>query len=161
VLLIAAVTGAGAATAAASGGFPPTIYPPPLHSRGGALAACPSPTGLRPVNLAATSGAVASASDYAHTSQALGLRASDRAWWPQVRSIWREGRPQLATEVVEGSGPLSRSDYSTIVRFSCGSSLVAKSILVLVGPPHMRCDACRSKLFFVNRRGRALLYYIY
>jgi hypothetical protein len=152
---------AGVATAAAARGFPSTTYPPPVHSRGGALTACPNPTGLEAVSHATVAAAVASAGRYDHTSRPLDLRASDRAWWSQVRSMWRTGRPQLANQVVEGSEPLSGTDYAAIVRFSCGSSLVSKSLLVVVGPPHQRCDACRSKLFFVSRRGHALLYYIY
>ncbi|MGH2849779.1 MAG: hypothetical protein ACRDLP_04105, partial [Solirubrobacteraceae bacterium] len=146
--------------AATPGGFPPAIYPPPVHSRG-ALPACPNPAGLEPINRELTSAAVASARRYDHTSQALDLRASDRAWWPQVRSMWHAGRPQLGHEIVDGSEPLGRSAYSTIVRSSCGSSLVSRSTIVVVGPPHARCAACRTHLFFLGRRGRALLYYLY
>jgi hypothetical protein len=162
-LLIAAATAAGAG-AAASAGLPLNIYPPPVHSRGGALSSCPNPAGLEPVTRTATAKAVASASAYDKTSRALDLRASDTSWWPQVRSMWRTGRPELVNEVVDGTELLSRSDLSTIVAFSCGGSLVARSILVGVGPRQWHppyCEACRTKLFFVDRRGRALLYYVY
>ena len=78
--------------------------------------------------------------------------------------MWRRrGKPAkgLENQVVDGSGPLPRSGYAVIAKFSCGQSLVSKSLQVIVGPRHMRCAACRSQLWFVDRRGRALLYYVY
>ena len=162
-VLIAATAGASVASgAAASGGFPPSIYPPAVHSRG-AVSACPNPEGLHPFTPPVTSAAVASASRYDRVSEAVDLRASDRAWWPQVRTMWRTGRPGKGVEnqVADGSEPLDRSGYAVIVRFSCGQSLVSRSLQVTIGPRHMRCAACRSQLFFVDRRGHALLYYVY
>jgi hypothetical protein len=162
-VLIAAAPGASVATATASGGLPPSIYPPPLRSRG-ALPACPNPAGLQPFNRNVTSAAVASANRYLQVSEAVDLHNSDPAWWPQVRAMWRRrGQPQpgLRGEVVDKSEPLRAALYSVLVRSSCGGSLVAKSLLVMVGPRHQRCAACRSNLFFLDRRGHALLYYTY
>ena len=162
-VLIAAPAGAGAASGAqASGGFPPSIYPPPVHGRG-AVSSCPSPEGLDPFTASVTSAAVESASRYDRVSEAVDLRASDRAWWPQVRTLWRTGKPAkgATNQVVDGSEPLGRSGYAVIARFSCGRPLVALSLQVTVGPRHMRCEACRSHLWFVDRRGHALLYYVY
>jgi hypothetical protein len=139
-----------------SGGFTRSIYPPPVRSRGGALTACPNPQGLQAVTAAAVTAAVKSATRFSPSSRAFDLRGSDRAWWPLIRRV-----PEPVNEVVDGSEPLTRSGYSVIVRFSCGSSLVSKSLEVTVGPRSARCDACRSQLFFVDRRGHALLYYVY
>jgi hypothetical protein len=162
-VLIAATAGAGVASgAAASSGFPPLIYPPPVHGRG-AVSSCPNPEGLDPFTASVTSAAVESASRYDRVSEAVDLRASDRAWWPQVRTLWHTGKPAkgAANQVVDGSEPLDRSGYAVIARFSCGKSLVSRSLQVTIGPRHMRCDACRSQLWFVDRRGHALLYYVY
>jgi len=155
-LLLAATVTVSVATAAASSGFPRSIYPPPVRSRGGALAACPNPVGLQPITAGARTAAVKSATRYSPTSRAFDLRGSDRAWWPLIRRV-----PASANEVVDSSEPLTRSDYSMIVRFSCGSSLVSKSLEVTVGPRNARCEACRSQLLFINRRGRTLLYYVH
>ena len=45
-VLISATVLTGVATAIASSGFAAAIYPRPVHSRGGALSACPNPAGL-------------------------------------------------------------------------------------------------------------------
>jgi hypothetical protein len=163
-ILIAATVGAGFASGAAGAGgaFSPSIYPPPVHSRG-AVAPCPNPDGLEPFSAPATSAAVASAGRYDKVSEAVDQRASDRAWWPQVRIMWRTGKPARGAddEVVDGSEPLSLSAYQVIAHAACGQSLVSLSLQVTIGPRRMRCDACRSQLWFVDRRGRALLYFDY
>ena len=162
-VLIAATAGTGVASGTASSRFPPSVYPPPVHGRG-AVSPCPNPEGLAPFTPSVTSAAVESANRYLQLSKAIDLRASDQAWWPQVRAMWRRrGKPAkgLENQVVDGSEPLDRSGYAVIARFSCGQSLVSKSLQVTVGPRHMRCAACRSQLWFVDRRGHALLYYVY
>jgi hypothetical protein len=159
--------GTGLARPGSSSQFPASVYPQPTHSRGGALAACPNPSGLQPFTRADTSAAVRSASRYGQASEALDIRSSDRAWWPQVRNTWRTRSPRHAgaSQTVSGpAAPASRSDYSMIVRFSCGHSLVARSLVVGVGPRQTHapyCEACISHLFFVDRRGHALLYFVY
>ncbi len=77
--------------------------------------------------------------------------------------MWRKRRPgaQVENEVVDGAERLAKSGYATIVRFSCGQALVARSLQVTVGPRNARCEACRSQLWFVDRRGHALLYFAY
>ena len=150
-----------AAGAATSRGFPPSIYPPPVHSRG-AVSPCPNPDGVELFAPSVTRAAVQSARRYDRVSEAVDLRASDRAWWPEVRTMWRTEKPgKGAGPVVDGSEPLDKSGYAVIVRSSCGKSLVKQSLQVTIGPPHMRCEACRSQLFFVDRRGHALLYNVY
>jgi hypothetical protein len=96
-------------------------------------------------------------------SEAVDLRDSDRAWWPAVRAVWRSGKPGngALNQVVDGSEPLSRSGYAVFARAGCAEALVPESLLVVVGPRDQRCAACRSQVFFVDRRGRALIYYIY
>ena len=123
----------------------------------------PNPDGLRAFTPLVTSAAIASAGRYDRVSEAVDLRASDRAWWAAVQALWHTGRPAKGAEdqVVDGAEALGRSGYAVIVRASCGNALVARSLQVTIGPRHTRCAACRSQLFFVNRRGHALLYYVY
>ncbi len=162
---VALATGAAAATARQ---FPVSVYPPPVKARaGGALAACPNPAGLERFNGTTTKLAVRIASSYGRISLAHDLRNSDRAWWSQVRHMWHSGKPseEALHQVVYGSGePLSKSPYAVIVRYSCGQSLVASSLTVRIGPRQTHppyCEACISSMFFVDRRGRALIYYLY
>lgn len=163
-LLIVAAAAFGGTAAGSSGSFPPSIYPAPVHSRGGALAACPDPAGLEAFTAAERASAAQIARSYGLVSEASDLGNSDRAWWPQVRSMWRRPRNAVGSEAIYGSGPASRSDYAVIVRYSCGQALVTKSLTVAVGPRQTHppyCGDCISQLFLVDRRGHALIYYIH
>lgn len=146
----------------------PSVYPPPVKAHpDGALGACPSPSGLEAFNARARKLAGAIAHSYGHASLAVDLRNSDRAWWPHVRAMWRWPAKERAEEVVYGFGTGSRysGGYSPLLVFSCGEALVTKTVGVGVGPRqsgHNRgCNACISTLFFVNRRGKPLIYYEY
>jgi hypothetical protein len=168
VWFVGIVSVVGVAAAAAASQFPVSVYPPPVKARAGsALTACPNPAGLERFNSRATKLAVRVAGTYQRISLAEDLRNSDRAWWPEVRHTWRSGKPskEALNQVAYGSGsPLSNNSYSVIVRFSCGQSLVARSLVVGIGPRQTHppyCSACISTLFFVDRRGRALIYYLY
>jgi hypothetical protein len=73
----------------------------------------------------------------------------------------REAWEGSDSQVIDGSEPLAKSSYEAIVRSSCGQSLVSRSLQVTIGPRNTRCDACRTQLFFVDRRGHALPYSVY
>lgn len=78
--------------------------------------------------------------------------------------MWRSGESGqgVDSQVVEGSQPGPHIAFAVIVRYACGSKLLAKSLTVGIGPRYRHgCDACVSSLFFVDRRGRALIYYLY
>jgi hypothetical protein len=51
------------------------------------------------------------------------------------------------------------------VSYSCGGRLIRRSLVVALAPaqpagePH--CEACVENFFLVDRRGRALIYFIY
>jgi hypothetical protein len=86
-------------------------------------------------------------------------RASSSQYPARRRSV-----AAAQARAIYGSGKLSWSAYSVLVRSSCGRALVGNSLIVDVGPrqthpPH--CYACVSTLFFLDRRGRALSYYLY
>jgi hypothetical protein len=91
------------------------------------------------------------------------LALSDRAWWPQVRREWKNNRHGTASWTVASTEPAAKAGgLGSIVSRSCGHALVPLSQLVVVKPVGAtNCVACQSHLFFVDRRGRALLYYIY
>jgi hypothetical protein len=68
-----------------------------------------------------------------------------------------------ATEAPYGPGyPLGNGEWGRLaVGRSCGQALVARSLSVVIGPhPRPDCD-CTRTLFFVDRRGRSLLYYVH
>jgi len=149
--------------AAAASQFPRSIYPGPLKSHGGGLDACPNPSGLESFTATTGKRAVQIAGSYDRISLAVDLRNSDRAWWPKVRALWRAGTPARgpANQVVDGSSLGSRIAYPGVVRYSCGSALVAKSLTVYLAPRQRHgCDACVASVFFIDRRGRALIYWL-
>jgi len=160
-ILVAVVVSA----AAAAEQFPPSVYPPAVKSHG-ILPGCPNPAGLEAFDASATRLALRGASAYDRESLQTDLRDSDRSWWSAVRAMWRTGKPEQAVtfQVVEGSQSLESSGYAPFVRSSCGRSLVAMSLIVDIGPREtatQHCEACISQLFFVDRRGHALVYYLY
>jgi hypothetical protein len=157
-----------AGIAAAAGGFPPSIYPSPVAAvPGHALALCPNRQGLDPFTSPAVRLALRAAASYGRQNLDTDLRNSDRAWWPQVRRMWRTGRPGtgLSNHVVLGSESTAQSAFAVFMGPACGSTTLRKSLMVTVGPsqagsaPH--CSACNSHLFFINRRGRPLIYFLY
>ena len=152
------------AAAVAAGGFAPSIYPAPVRSRGGALAACPNPSGLRTFDEAALERAFHVAAGFDEISEASDLRNSDRSFWPAVRRFWRGRKPGrgVLNQASYGSERGAKMAYAPIIRRSCGGGLVDVSLSIEVGPRvRHNCDACISSLFFVDRRGRDLVYYIY
>jgi hypothetical protein len=148
----------------AATGFAPSIYPAPLRSRGGALAACPSPSGLEQFDAAAVKRARTVAAKFDELSEASDIRNSDRAFWPSVRAMWRSHEPGrgVLNQAVYGDAKGTSMEYAPIVRRSCGSALVKLSLSVGVGPRvRHNCEACISTLFFVERRDHDLVYYLY
>jgi hypothetical protein len=162
-LVLASVV--GVATAATASRSAVSVYPRAVKARAGALAACPNPAGLEPFNSTTTTLAVHTARAYGHISLSHDLRASDRAWWPQARRKWSAGRPALGRSNVTGTSPLeTHGDLSSIIRRACGDALIPLTQLVgiiPIGQERTGCNACRSDMFFVDRRGRALIYYLY
>jgi hypothetical protein len=161
------VTGAAAIVGGAES-FPPSLYPPPVPAAPGhGLGLCPNPSGLETFTVRTARLALRVAATYDHKSLDTDLRNSDRAWWPQVRRMWASGHPGkgVAFRVVLGAEPTAKSAYAVFMGPACGASTLAKSLMVSVGPrqpvrgPH--CVACNSQLFFVDRQGRALIYYLY
>ncbi len=151
-------------TPGSSSQLPASTYPQPVHSRGGALAACPSPAGAERFTAAVRTAAITIAGRYDRVSEATDLRNSDRAWWPDVRRMWRSGSPGrgVSYQVVTGASVGPGIAYSGVIAYSCGRRLASDSLSVYLGPRRRHgCDACISSLFFVDRRGHPLIYYLY
>ena len=161
VVLVALTAQAGAQ----ANPYPASVYPSPVASKGQALSLCPSAAGLEPFDAAATSLARKAAGQYVRKSLGTDLRDSDRAWWPTVKRMWKSRTQDVAGRVVLGSEPAADNGYKVFLEPSCGSAIVRRSLIVTIGPdrsgPGPHCNACRSSLFFVDRGGRPLAYYLY
>jgi hypothetical protein len=153
-LLLATATAALAATAT----FPTRYYPAPVASKGGALSQCPSPAGLEPFSAASVKAAKLAAASYPSVNETAALALSDQANWPQVQRIWTNSSFAPNSQTVMSSEPLAKSAYGAVVRGSCGQALVPLTQLVITGTKGSKCIACQSRMFFLNRRGRVLVY---
>jgi hypothetical protein len=159
----ASAVDAGALLARTPGAGPD--YPPPVRSRGGALRLCPRAAGLVPFTAGARAAARSSSLSYGRVSLSRDLADSDRAWQPSVRAMWH-GHPPGASQDVRIRGVSGdATPYRVIVHRSCGGGLISRSLAVTVGPltqpGEAECEACAETLFFVDRRGRALIYFVY
>jgi hypothetical protein len=135
------------------------------------LTFCPNPSGLELFSAKARTGAIQAAEAYDRASLALDLHNTDRVWWPNVRKMWASGTAGNGftlngtdMQFVLGSAPVETNGYAVFMGPACGASTLAKSIMVGIGPSPSSgnvCNACRTSLFFVDRRGRPLLSYIY
>jgi hypothetical protein len=148
-------------------GFPNSIYPAPLPSATVALGACPNPAGLEPFDQQTQAAALRLLRTLAPNSLIAVLQQTDRSWWPNVATR----SPQVptgttATELISAE-PASQSPYSILVKSACGAQLLQDSLAVVVGPPGSNspgpayCDACRATVFFLNRSGHPLVYFLY
>jgi hypothetical protein len=167
--LLGALPALGLAAAGhAARGFPPRIYPVPVAAvPGHAVGLCPSHRGLAAFTTQATKLGVQQAQSYARSNLETDLRNADRAWWPEVRRNWRTGRPASASSrlVALGSEPAAQSGYAVFLRPACGTSTLKRSLMVTIGPsqagPGPHCNACNVHLFFIDRRGRPLVWFVY
>jgi hypothetical protein len=160
-----------AGIAGAAGGFPAPTYPAPVAAASGhGLALCPNPQGLQPFTSSTVKLARQAAARYDRKSLETDLSNADRAWWLEVRRMWRSGHPgkgffNYGRLVVLGAEPAAQSGFQVFMRPACGVTTLKRSLMVTIGPsragPGPHCDACDSHLFFVNRRGRPLIYYLY
>lgn len=153
------------AAAVASG-----VYLPPRHSGGGALRLCPSLAGLERFSSSTVRTAKAEVMRYGRVRKADDLAASDPAWQPSVRSMWdRRGfKPGHGPQFVLGptaATPVAKQSYGIIVRYSCGSRILSRTLEFTSVPGHRSqpptCGACRTTFFMIDRAGHPLIYFIY
>lgn len=139
------------------------IYPPPIKTvhRSAAIKFCPNPEGLEPFTKAIEASARRTVEDYGRASLATKLANSDRSWQPEIRATG-SNRTSPPHEEVVGSQSGTRSPYSIIVSYACGAGLVRKSLEVVTAPSrNAPCNACRTGFWIIDRRGRALIYFVY
>ncbi len=159
----------GVAAAANASQFPVSVYPPPVKARPrGAFKYCPSPERLARFASATRASARAAVQDYGRISLAHDLADSDRSWQAEVRAMWlgkpASRQPESTARVVDVTAATANA-YSLIVRYACGGALVRHSLTVTTAPKQASgerpCQACRTTFFLIDRRGRALIYFVY
>ena len=143
------------------------LHPSPVKARPGhAVALCPNPSGLQVFTSVALQRAAREADAYGRRSLAVDLAKTDRAWWPHVRALWKtQAARKRSTDVVLGSEPATRSGFAVFLRPACGAATLKRTLMVTVGPSQTgsgaHCNACNAHLFYVERRDRPLLWFIY
>lgn len=157
-VLIASSASASQPVRAAAGS---KYQPPPVKSKGGALALCPNPRGLEKFSAGVVRLAMEDALSYGTKSLESDLGHSDRAWWPEVRRLWQStaNRKGLKNQRVDGRQMGVHIAYASVVRASCGLGLVIKSLSIGVGPRPSDCNDCVASMFFVDRLGRPFVYW--
>jgi hypothetical protein len=168
-LVVAALLVVGAQAAAdAAARLSPSVYPAPVpvvHT--GALSSCPNPRGLVPFTPTAVHAAAFEAGDYLRVSLAAERRASDRSFWSSIQ-------PRTAgSRQVSWDGPFAAEPASgatgpghLIIGHACGAPLLRRTETVEIVPLQaddqpQTCLACRTRLFYIDRLGHALLYFVY
>jgi hypothetical protein len=147
------------------------VYPAPIRSRNhNLLKACPSMRGLSAATRAnAGNQAAAVTRQFESVSLASDLRDSDRALWPNIVRDWNDGDaragprdvPILYSARLADHRPrgLGAPNPRTSVTNACGSSLAARSWVVVAGPPNG--PALQGAFVFLVRRSHPLLYFVY
>jgi hypothetical protein len=131
-------------------GFPVARYPRPTRS-------CPSLQGLRPFGTRVRGSALKTAARVDIDPLWNGLRLSDRAWWPGLYQGQNDGLYEGGRHRVIEFGSAAADPYSSGVARACGSALVRLSLAVVIG--HSGYSDQVSHLYFLDRRGHALLYW--
>lgn len=146
--------------------FPPSVYPPSMTAaHNGALGRCPSESGVEAFAPALRAHVRPIVATYGRVDEQTDLKNSDRAWWPQVTKLWKLHRGRNTSTLVRKIEPASKSPYALIVRHSCGSNVLGRSLAVTAIPPPAPyakpCSACAITVFFLERRGHPLIYYVH
>lgn len=123
----------------------------------GMTTGCPSPTGLQSFGAAARNAAVRAAEIVDMAPFDRGVALSDPSWWSGFYTDQIDGRYGIGRHHVYTLGPASADPYSAALVRRCGAALVRRSIAVVVG--HGVYSDQVSHMFFLDRNGRALLYW--
>jgi sugar lactone lactonase YvrE len=140
-------------------GFPASVYPPALPSRGSDLPACPGTSGLKAFGPVAVEKALAEARELNSTRRSFygDLRFTDRAWWPSLFGEWAWSGYERGPHAVDSHSLASHDIFSAAVAQACGKQLVRDSLVVVVGPSSYSSQV--SHLYFLDRRGQPLVYF--
>jgi len=116
---------------------------------------------------AAVANAVQEAGDFPNASNATERLASDRSFWPRLHGS-KPGFGLIATDTFSpephvGVGVGGPAFY--LIERSCGSRVVKATESVVLVPLQpdgqaQNCD-CRVSLFYIDRQGHAMLYFLF
>jgi hypothetical protein len=123
----------------------------------GMTTGCPSPAGLRAFDASARTSAIHAAQVVDIPPFDRGLRLSDPSWWAGFYTDQIDGRYEIGRHHVYSVGPASADPYEAAVAHRCGAALVHDSLAVVVGRGVYSDQV--SHMFFLDRNGRALLYW--
>ncbi|MGH2972925.1 MAG: hypothetical protein ACRDLE_12510 [Gaiellaceae bacterium] len=118
---------------------------------------CPSLAGLRAFDSAAHEEAIRIAQTVDIVPFARGLQLTDRSWWTGFYTYQIDGRYQSGRHHVYSVGPAAADQYSSALVRRCGAALVRNSLAIVVGRGVYSDQV--SHMFFLDRNGRALLYW--
>jgi hypothetical protein len=128
-----------------------------------ALLVCPSSKGLAPFTARTKTAADQEAATFDRLSLKADLHVSDQSWWPQVREMWKaqQASPELQLSgTVRPGVPLAQTAYSVLIPTKCGRKLGEDSLMVTFLPLRQPTST-GTELFFRDRDGRVLVYFVY
>ncbi len=166
--LVTAGTGVGAVAAAnqTGTGYSPLIYPSPVAAaHEGALSTCPNPRGLVPFTSSTVRAAAREAGDFGQATRQAERLVSDRSFWSTLRESGPHPLGQGQHDVAQPASGTTGPGH-LIIGHSCGSRLLRDTETVVLIPLQpdgqpQNCTACRTHLYYVDRLGHALLYFLY
>ena len=142
-----------------SRGFPASLYPASIASRGSGLKACPNPRGIEPFNATAKralAGMIRILSGYSFFSH---LRESDPSWWTGVFDAWSVINLPLPNSIgFESVRPAVTASLAPMIAADCGESLVQQSLVVSTGELPKLQRTNNPDLYVLDRDGHPLLY---
>lgn len=118
---------------------------------------CPSPAGLVSFDAAARTAAIRTAQVVDIAPFDRGLQLTDPSWWAGYYTNHIDGRYDWGRHHVYTVGPASADPYSAPLVRRCGAALVHDSVAIVVG--HGVYSDQVSHMYFLDRDGRALLYW--
>jgi hypothetical protein len=119
--------------------------------------ACPSTAGVQPFDRAARAAAMKTARWIDMYRFDRALKATDPSWWSGYYTDQIDGLYEGSWHRIYVVQPASADPYSGAVAQRCGSTLLSDSLAIVVGPGVYSDQV--SHMFFLDRGGRALLYW--
>jgi hypothetical protein len=149
--------------------FSLVVYPSPIPARpSSALTQCPNPKGLVAFTPASITLAVRETSQMTVGEQPATKLETDPSFWSSLvtlnsRRTTKSTSQYPRQEVIKG---VPSAPGATIVAFSCGKDLVLKTEVIFVVPltsagVRANCNACTAQYYYIDRRGHALLYWVF
>jgi len=171
VALVLIVTGATLYVLQSGGppSFSRVVYPRPVPAKkSSVLTECPNPTGLTAFTTTTSARALRATSQMALGGQRATQQMTDPSFWSSLatlnpRSVVTPSPQYRRQEVVKG---IPSAPGASIVAASCGEELLAKTQVIYAMPitsmgARTNCNDCTAHYYFIDRRGHALLYWVF